>query len=152
MDLSEEQKSVVKAWVEEGCGLSEIQRRLVGDMGITLTYMDVRFLVLDLNVDIKEKEDDKPQAPEKDSSIDAKDGGEPAAAGGFSVEFDAIKRPGAVLSGTVTFSDGVTGLWILDQMGRLGIEPSEPGYKPSEDDNAAFVQALQDAVAQKGMM
>ena len=154
MEFTEDQKSIIKSWVEEGCGLAEIQRRLVDEMDVKMTYMDVRFLVLDLDVAIKEEEE-KPAESEKaadDSVAESAADEQGLMPGQFSVEVDALQRPGALLSGTVTFSDGVSGNWMLDQMGRLGIEPSEPGYKPSEEDNAAFVQALQDAVAQKGLM
>ena len=59
-------------------------------------------------------------------------------------------RPGALLSGSVCFSDGVTAVWMLDQAGRLAIEPSQPDYHPSEADNAEFVKALQAEIAKKG--
>ncbi len=70
--------------------------------------------------------------------------------GAVQVEVDVLMRPGALLSGTVVFSDAVTAVWMLDQSGRLAIDPSQPGYKPSEEDNAAFIKTLQDEIAKKG--
>ena len=157
MEYSEEQKAIIRGWVKEGCGLSEIQKRLSGELGVTITYMEVRFLVLDLELEIKEDEDEKPEPPvEVNPENSAQPGMPPSNAeesmvGGVQVEVDVLMRPGALLSGTVVFSGGVTAVWMLDQAGRLGIEPSQADYKPSEDDNAAFVKALQDEIAKKGL-
>jgi hypothetical protein len=152
MEFSEEQKDIIRGWVKEGCGLSEIQKRLSGELGVTITYMEVRFLVLDLELDIKE--DDKPEPPvkadESEASMPDPNAGE-STPGGVQVEVDVLMRPGALLSGTVVFSDGVTAIWMLDQSGRLGIEPSQADYKPSEEDNAEFIKALQEEIAKKGL-
>ena len=152
MEISEEQKDIVRGWVKEGCGLSEIQKRLSGEFGVTITYMEVRLLVLDLKLDIKE--DDKPEPPvkadESAASMPDQSAGE-SMPGGVQVEVDVIMRPGALLSGTVVFSDGVTAIWMLDQSGRLGIESSQADYKPSEEDNAEFVKTLQEEIAKKGL-
>ena len=57
----------------------------------------------------------------------------------------------AVASGTVTFSDGVTGKWIIDQYGRPGFtEVSQPGYRPSPQDGQAFMKELSRALQQRG--
>jgi hypothetical protein len=66
----------------------------------------------------------------------------PPAKSPVSVTVDTVARPGALVSGGVRFSDGQTGTWYMDQMGRLGVAPTQQGYKP----NAADVQAFQDAL------
>ena len=59
--------------------------------------------------------------------------------------------PGAMASGTVTFSDGVTGKWMVDQYGRPGFtEVSKPGYRPSPADGQAFKQPLEE-IARDGV-
>ena len=59
--------------------------------------------------------------------------------------------PGALASGTVVFSDGVTGKWIVDNYGRPGFtEISQKGYRPSAADAQAFMQELNLALQQKG--
>ena len=59
--------------------------------------------------------------------------------------------PGAVASGTVTFSDGVTGKWIVDQYGRPGFtEVSRPNYRPNPADAQAFMQKLSAELQKKG--
>ena len=63
---------------------------------------------------------------------------------------DSVVRPGAMISGNVTFSDGKSAGWYLDQMGRLGMAPMEKGYRPSPADVEEFQLALQDELAKKG--
>ena len=63
---------------------------------------------------------------------------------------DQITRPGAIVSGKVTFSDGQTADWYLDQTGRLGVVPKQQGYKPSPADVQDFQIALQQEVAKLG--
>ncbi len=71
--------------------------------------------------------------------------------GDVKVELDRVVRAGALASGSVTFSDGVTGSWYLDRMGRLGLtKVSKPDYQPSREDLEAFQMALQEKLAQGG--
>lgn len=42
------------------------------------------------------------------------------------------------LSGKVTFSDGETGVWMIDQAGRPGLDPEKQGYRPSQEDVMEF--------------
>ncbi len=161
MQLTDDQITKVKQWVAEGCGLSEIQKRLREECNLTLTYMDVRFLILDFGIELQDK---TPTQPAKDMNLsktpgteaapmdEAKDlGGEPPPAGGVSVEIDRVLKPGALVSGTVRFSDGVSAAWSLDQLGRLGLNVNRKGYKPSEEDIQAFQQELTRLIQSRGM-
>jgi hypothetical protein len=71
--------------------------------------------------------------------------------GGVTVDVDRLTKPGALASGTVRFSDGVSAAWSLDQMGRLGLSATTPGYKPSEGDIVAFQQELRSALEKMGL-
>lgn len=190
MTLSDEQKKAVAAWVAAGDNISAVQRKLFEQYKLSLTYMDVRFLVDDLDLKLKdaapkaqadlgkpaaapperatgekkgllEKAKEKlgfsggpPEADEpgeEDLADEAEDFG-PGGGGPVSVSVDAVTLiPGALASGTVTFSDGVTGKWIVDNYGRPGFtEISRPGYRPSAADSQAFVQELSGALQKKG--
>jgi len=142
MQLTDVQKQEVAAWIAAGAKLSEVQQRLGEEMGIRLTYMEARFLVDDLKLVPKEL-----KAPEPQAVPDAPE--EPA--GRLRMEVDNIMRPGALVSGRVTFSDGVTADWSLDQMGQFRMLPSQKGYKPTQADLAEFRKALEQALARKGM-
>ena len=67
------------------------------------------------------------------------------------VTIDALMLPGTLASGDVTFSDGKSGKWYLDQMGRLGIGNLPEGYRPSPTDAALFQQQLMQLLQSKGL-
>ncbi len=144
MQLTDEQKSAVALWVAEGATLADVQRRLKDELGVGLTYMDVRFLVDDLKLQLKEQ-------PRQSEAVDrlaaAKQEGDSerqgAPSAGVRVTMDAVTRASALASGKVTFSDGETADWMLDQTGRLGLNPTKPGYRPTEADIMAFQSELQ---------
>jgi hypothetical protein len=155
MNLDESQRQRVTAWILEGAKLSEIQNRLLSEFGLKLTYMEVRFLVDDLKLTPKDPEPPKSveSLPEAAKVADAKaiPAPEPAPAlGGVSVTVDQIARPGTIVSGKVTFSDGQQAEWCLDQMGRLGLVPKQTGYKPSAADVQQFQTVLQSELAKLG--
>jgi len=157
MNLDEAQRQRVTAWVLEGAKLSEIQNRLAEEFKIKLTYMETRFLVDDLKLKLKDPEPPKvvepPAATPAKLTVEknpAPEGTLPASGGKVSVGVDQITKPGAIVSGKVTFSDGQTADWYLDQTGRLGVVPKQPGYKPSATDVQQFQLALQQEVAKLG--
>ena len=55
MQLNDAQKDAVRKWIAEGCGLTEIQKRLNNEFKLTITFLDLRFLILDLGLVIKEQ-------------------------------------------------------------------------------------------------
>ena len=63
---------------------------------------------------------------------------------------DQITRPGAMVSGRATFSDGQSAEWSLDQTGRLGLNPSTPGYRPSQQDVMDFQAELEKLARSQG--
>ena len=158
MNLDEKQRQQVAAWIADGLKLSEIQNRIASEFGLRVTYMEVRLLVDDLKLTPKDPEPPKPApasalaaAPTAPASTLAPDAPIPATpAGGVSVTVDQLARPGAMVSGKVTFSDGQKADWYLDQTGRLGMVPAVQGYKPSAADVQQFQLALQDEMAKIG--
>ena len=151
MTLNDEQKKRVSGWIAEGVKLSEIQKRLETEFGLKLTYLDVRLLIDELRLTPKDAE--KPAAPPKDlAAAVAPKAPEPTPAiSGVSVSVDRVARPGALISGKVTFSDGKGAEWHLDQFGRLGLVPQEPGYRPSAPDLQTFQEELQAQLQGLGM-
>jgi len=193
--LTSEQKQAVASWVAAGDNLSTVQKKLSDQFKLSLTYMDVRFLVDDLGLELKNaapKADagdiarppaaSPPKPAEKKGFLDkakeklglARDDADelpadiaeddlaeeagapdelPAGSGAVKVAVDSVTLiPGALASGTVTFSDGVTGKWIVDNYGRPGFtEISRVGYRPSPADAQAFMQELGRALQKKGL-
>lgn len=169
MSLTPEQSQAVASWVAAGDNLSVVQKKLREEFNVAMTYMDVRFLVDDLELTLKDKPEPKadvndvskatpaakpaaPAQPEDDSNDDLDEALPPAGGGNVSVNVDEVTLiPGALASGSVTFSDGVTGKWIVDHSGRPGFtEISQPGYRPNPADAQAFMQQLSQALQTKG--
>lgn len=145
MSLTDEQKSILANRLAAGASISDIQKVIVDEFKIPMTYMEVRFLMDDLDLELA-----APPAPEPEEEDDeADDSAEaiPAEAelvgGGVKVEMDQVKRPGAALSGSVVFSDGVSAKWFVDPYGRLGLDSDQEGYQPSPEDIEAFQLELQ---------
>ena len=167
MKLDDAQKQKVSGWIEEGLKLSEVQDRLQTEFGLRMTYMEVRFLIDDLGVKLKDKPQEKPPeipaapkvqppaaaVPANPAQSNPTPLGEDAAdlpASKVSVIVDQVTRPGALVSGKVTFSDGKGAEWYLDQMGRLGLASKEQGYKPSQEDLMEFQMELQNELSRLG--
>ena len=163
MNLTEEQRKKVGEWIAGGAKLSEIQTRLGSELGVRMTYMEVRFLVDDLKLTPKDPERPKPapvlptpptapaETPGPPAPAPLPDDPLPAATGGVALTVDQLARPGALVSGKVTFSDGQQADWYLDQMGRLGVVAKQQGYKPSPADVQDFQMALQNELAKMGL-
>lgn len=163
MTLDDAQRKKVAEWIAAGLKLSEIQNRLASDLGVRMTYMDVRLLVDDLKLTPKDVEQAKPApvlpaANAKDGSAKVPDGGAARpldektapAPGGVSVSVDQLARPGAVVSGKVTFSDGNGANWYIDQTGRLGLVAEQQGYRPPQADLQQFQAALETELSKLG--
>ncbi|MDD5677789.1 MAG: hypothetical protein PHW60_07330 [Kiritimatiellae bacterium] len=161
MQLNDAQKDAVRKWIAEGCGLTEIQKRLNDEFKLSVTFLDLRFLVLDLGLTIKE------QAKNTNAGLDlvktapgrvAAEADDmesealgPDSAGSVAVTLDRIVKPGSVVSGTVRFSDGVSASWMLDQLGRLALDAGKPNYRPSQEDIQAFQVELRNLLQSRGI-
>ncbi len=149
MNLTDEQKSTVAGWVEEGLELGLIQNRIKQEFGVSLTYMELRFLLDDLKVMPKNRTEaeEKAKPAEEPEVLDPEPG---PASGSVRLTIDQITKPSALLSGKVTFSDGQRAEWMLDQMGRLSLNPDTPGYRPTREDVMAFQMELQNMARRQG--
>ncbi|BCX50165.1 hypothetical protein HAHE_40730 [Haloferula helveola] len=146
--LTEDQKSALHQWAAEGATIADLQKRLKDEFGVGITYMDARFLVLDLGVQIQEEKEEEPQAQPEEAVVEES---APAGGGSVTVTMDSVAVPGAMVSGKVTFSDGEGAIWMIDQMGRPGLDPDTPGYRPSPEDIESFQKQLTELVRQQGM-
>jgi hypothetical protein len=150
--------------------LPEIQKRIGSEFGVQMTYMEVKLLLADLRLVPKDPAEPAPAAKalaaapaapapsaprgrpaDKGKGTPARPAETPrAAAEGVSVSVDRVARPGALVSGGVTFSDGQTAAWYMDQAGRLAVMPAQQGYKPSAVDVQEFQMALESQLARLG--
>jgi len=147
--LTPEQIATIKAWAERGDGFSDIQKALGTEWGIRVTYLETRFLLEDLKIEllpVPEPEEEK--KPEEDSADG--DGSTEVANPPATVTIDALLKPGALVSGKVTFASGGTTSWWLDQHGRLGMDRLDPTFQPKEEEAAAFQDQLRIVLKKRG--
>jgi len=159
-NLSEQQVSVIRDWVAQGAQMADIQKRLKEEFGLNATYMDTGFIALDLNLEFiqdeveeegqlveNEVEGDNPVFEEEEVAAPIEDAGissvslggdDDLSAPSVSVGLDQVAIPGAMVSGTITFSDGEKGRWMIDTMGRPSIDPETPNYQPTQTDLEDF--------------
>ena len=179
MQVTEDQKKTIGEWIQSGADLGKIQQSLKEEFGLNLTYLDTRFLLGDLGLEViqeKEQEVTDPEesiSEEKDSSeISNEEDPEskskekeslPASpkkeefnenenqTANVNLTVDSLTQPQCVISGKVTFSDGKGAAWYIDQIGRLGLNPDEEGYNPTQDDLAVFQSELRDVLSKQGL-
>ncbi len=129
--VTAEQLEMVRQWASLGVDLNGIQKNLAAECGVHMTYMDVRFLLLDHGIEIATAaapvEEKKPEpAPEPESAP------QPAANGKLVVTLDELTLPGTLISGKVTFASGTRGGWQIDQLGRFAWNALEGQPTPEE--------------------
>lgn len=174
MQLTDEQKRAVTGWISEGLTLAQIQDRMGKEMDLRMTYMEARMLVDDLKLLPKETVVEAPKPSPTENPVPAHDGsasegggaaqdgegGAPVGSqeaqgagvpGEVKVKVDTLTRPGAMVSGSVTFSDGQSAGWYLSTMGQLGMVPPSPGYRPPHGEIQTFQMLLENELAKMGM-
>lgn len=151
--LTDSQKQQVAAWVGEGLSLAQIQTKIESEFGVSMTYMDVRFLVDDLNLELcdtpTETTQDSPTGTpaekgeaQADATSENADVQGTTATGGVSLSVDPVQMQGEIASGDVVFSDGVRGKWFIDRAGRAGLDGFPKGYQPPASDVPEFQKKL----------
>lgn len=153
MNLTESQKNSLLTWVQEGRSLAEVQRLLREEFKISMTYMDVRFLIDDLNVPLVDRADEKDNADEANKAAEDAEAELVDDGAGVVVDVDTVMRPGALASGSVKFTDGKSLGWQLTASGQLGLVPDEDDsdYRPPPEDLEDFQVKLQEVLKKKGL-
>ena len=145
-NFSQEQIAQMREWSKQIRSVSEFQSKLNEAFDKHLTYLETRFLMDDLDLQLAAE----PEIKEETSTTSAdKTVQNPENFGGsVQVSVDPVTRPGMVFNGSVTFSDGQRGSWGLDQLGRISLKPEQQGYRPSQEDVAAFQESLQQQLSE----
>lgn len=124
--VSNEQLEMVRRWASYGVDLNGIQKNLAAECGVHMTYMEVRFLLLDNDIEIarpqeKPAPEPAPAAPAPAPAPEpAPASAAPTAAVKPTVTLDDLQLPGTLISGKCSFPSGTQGSWQIDQMGRFG--------------------------------
>ena len=153
--LSPEQVRSIRDWAEEGLDLNAIQKRLHEDLGIKLTFMDTRFLLQDLDIQIRQPEPE-PQAeqpaelsgaagpPPRPASLPGAPAPPASLLGKTQVTVDEITPPHALMAGKILFRSGAQGVWDIDRTGRINWDATLG--EPTADDLREFETELQSVI------
>lgn len=145
--VNAEQLELVRLWASQGVDLNGIQKNLVTECGVHLTYMEVRFLLLDYGIEIAQVQPaptpakapaPAPQpAPEAQPapSADPMTGAAPVKP---TMSLDDIQIPGTILSGKCEFPSGTKVSWQFDQMGQLNCSQTTGTMTPEEQQAFVF--------------
>jgi hypothetical protein len=158
-DLTSEQRQLVETWASEGANLNQIQDRLRRECSVTLTYMEARLLMMDLNVKIQEKPrealkpaEETPATPAPPPEAEADDAAQaPKPAAKLKITVDEVPLQGALISGEAMFTDGELVVWFMDQMGRFGMRGPFQGYQPPAADVPEFERELDQLLRLRGL-
>lgn len=142
MKLTEDQIAFVKQSINDGADISEVQSALSSKFNIHLTYIDTRLLIDDLELELHAGNDEQHADIPTISSENIED----EDCSKVRVDVDSVVRPGAMLNGSVVFSDGKKASWSIDNFGRLSIKPEMQGYRPTESDLVEFQKIIQEKI------
>lgn len=138
---------MVRLWASQGIDLNGIQKNLVAECGVHLTYMEVRFLLLDHGIEIARPQEapkpaptPQPQAEQPAAPAPAADPMTGAAPVKPTMSLDDIQIPGTILSGKCEFPSGTKVAWQIDQMGQLNC--SQLSGTMTQEEQQAFVFEL----------
>ena len=138
MENIAEIKKFMAEKIAENVSLSDIQTLVNEKFNTRMTFMDIRILASELEVDWRSEEEKVPEVLEEEEKAENTEN-TPAKT---TVELNKIVRPGAIASGSVNFASGVYAEWYIDNSGRLGLDKVKGG-KPTEQDIEDFQVEMQ---------
>ena len=129
-------KSKVTALYDQGLNLNQILDHLVKVDKLDVTFMDVRLTVSEIederNLYTNEPE---PEVLEEEVEEEIEEESECV------IEMNAIQQPGAPLQGKARFKSGRAMKFMMDQSGRIGIEPIG-AEQPNQEELQIFQHEL----------
>jgi hypothetical protein len=147
MNLDDAQRQKVAAWINEGLKLAEIQKRLESELGLRMTYLEVRLLVDDLKLKPKDPPPPAKPAPKPEDALSPP----PPAPGKVSVTVDQLARPGAWSAAKSNSATAKRRNGSSIRPAAWASFPSEKGYKPPAADVQEFQMALQQELQKLGL-
>lgn len=134
--LSPEQLEAVRLWASQGVDLNGIQKNLASECGLHMTFMEVRFLLLDHGIEINSPSAEQRKQETSPAKVQDEGGEEmeeaSSAEGRLQVSLDDLQIPGTLLSGKAVFPSGTRGSWQIDQAGRFGWSELSGSPTPAE--------------------
>jgi len=138
----EEIEKIIIAGLRAEKSLNEIHKELQTEHNVKMTFMELRLMSADLDIDWDSLEPEPEVVEEDPAEAAAKAQMLEDQASSVQIEVSKISRPDAALSGTVSFPSGLSGEWTLDHYGQLGMDLGDPEARPSEEEMMEFQNTL----------
>lgn len=140
---TEERNRFIAEQLAQGLSLSEVQRLLADEHDVQMTYLELRLVAADLEVDWHKHDKVTPEPEESQTPPAAEPVTQQDIPGRTRITVSKLVRPGASMSGDVEFASGAKAEWFVDASGRLGLNPAPGSPKPTENDIQQFQVELQ---------
>nr|HPN83975.1 hypothetical protein [Victivallales bacterium] len=148
---AKEIKSIVSKMLDNGAGLSEIQRKLSDEHQVRMTFLDLKLIVSEIKDAAQTLDRNSGKSEQKEAVVSQVQEGNDESAdgtveteimdeGATVVELDKLLKPGTALSGNVKFASGAKADWAIDNYGRFTL--SNATGKPTSEDIALFQAEL----------
>ena len=138
----EEIEKIIIAGLRAEKSLNEIHKELLGEHKVKMTFMDLRLMSADLDIDWDSLEPEPEVVEEDPAAAAAKAAMADEGPSTVHVEVSKISRPDVALSGSVSFTSGLMGEWTLGHDGQLGMDLGDPEARPSEEEMEDFQNEL----------
>ncbi len=149
MSITPEVIESIRTWAAQGIDLNGIQKNLT-EAGVSIRFMDLRFLLLDHAIEIAEIAASTPAPAEEQVPVSQEATPVPATptatppasttAAMVKVSLDELQIPGTMLSGKALFTSGIRGAWSFDATGAFSW--NDLSGRPTETELQAFQHEL----------
>jgi len=140
---TEERNRFIAEQLAQGLSLSDVQKLLADEHAVQMTYLELRLIAADLEVDWSKHDKVTPEPDESQTPPASEPVAQQDTPGTTRITVSKLVRPGASMSGDVEFASGAKAEWFVDAMGRLGLNPAPGSSKPTENDIQEFQIELQ---------
>ncbi|MDT8391199.1 MAG: hypothetical protein RRC34_11890 [Lentisphaeria bacterium] len=144
-------KTIVGEKLNQGLKLNDIQKLLEDEYDERLTYLDLRMLAAEIDVDWTKQDPPPPEPGDEEGENDGEETGIVEPVSDVVVTVSKIARTDAAISGSYECPSGARGEWIVDHYGRPGLIPAEGSPKPTEEEMKKFQEALVRQLQSGGM-
>ncbi len=163
-----ERNQIIAQLLKQGRKPAEIQNYLQKEKGDSITYMELRLLLSEMEARLPDAPNQAftplkaspitapssrapstaPPAPAKGRAAQSAPKSAAGPRGRTTVALDEAPPPGAMLSGRVHFGSGAKAFWVLDESGRIGLDPELGTGRPDEQDMKEFQSELRRLIEQ----
>ena len=131
-------QETVASLLQKGIDLKEVQKILAKDYDHHLTFMELRLLSADIEVNW-EQFDPKIEKDEEEKKMPA-----PPQVEEVEVTKSSVVRPGAMMNGSFVAPSGSSGEWVISSMGQLEVNYNDDTITLTQEETQTFQEKLRE--------